>query len=69
MRSASFLILLALSLGLATGKEGDAAALEVGSAAPEVTGTDHTGKEVDFAKLYGKGLTVVFFYPKAMTPG
>lgn len=37
--------------------------------APEVTGVNQDGKEVKFADLYKKGPTVVFFYPKASTPG
>jgi peroxiredoxin Q/BCP len=37
--------------------------------APEVTGVNQDGKEVNFADVYKKGPTVVFFYPKANTPG
>lgn len=37
--------------------------------APEVTGVNQDGKDVKFADLYNKGPTVVFFYPKASTPG
>lgn len=37
--------------------------------APEVTGLNQDGREVRFAEVYAKGPTVVFFYPKANTPG
>lgn len=37
--------------------------------APKVVGVNQDGKNVDFAELYKKGPTVVFFYPKASTPG
>jgi peroxiredoxin Q/BCP len=37
--------------------------------APKITAPDQDGKDVNFAEVYAKGTTVVFFYPKAMTPG
>jgi peroxiredoxin Q/BCP len=37
--------------------------------APEVTGINQDGKQVAFKDVYAKGPTVVFFYPKANTPG
>jgi peroxiredoxin Q/BCP len=37
--------------------------------APQVSGTNQDGKTVNFADVYAKGPTVVFFYPKANTPG
>ena len=37
--------------------------------APKITAPDQDGKDVNFADVYAKGTTVVFFYPKAMTPG
>jgi thioredoxin-dependent peroxiredoxin len=37
--------------------------------APLVTGTDQDGKAVDFSNLYAAGTTVIYFYPKADTPG
>ena len=43
--------------------------LEVGDAAPDVVSRDERGKEVHLADLYGKGFTLVYFYPKADTPG
>ncbi len=43
--------------------------LNVGDKAPELTAQDENGEAVDFGEVYGKGLTLVYFYPKANTPG
>jgi thioredoxin-dependent peroxiredoxin len=43
--------------------------LAVGAPAPAVTGTDQDGKPVNFADIYAKGTTLVYFFPKAETPG
>lgn len=37
--------------------------------APAVKSVDQDGNPVDFAEAYKKGITVVYFYPKADTPG
>ncbi len=37
--------------------------------APVVSGTNQDGKTIQFAEVYAKGPTVVFFFPKAGTPG
>ena len=37
--------------------------------APDVSGVNQDGATVNFADVYKKGPTVVFFYPKADTPG
>ncbi len=42
--------------------------LKVGDSLPEFIGTNQNGEKVDSQKLKGKKL-VVFFYPKASTPG
>ena len=42
--------------------------LSVGAAAPQVTAVDQDGKAVAL-KDYTKGPTLVYFYPKADTPG
>ena len=44
-------------------------ALEIGSAAPQVSVLDHTGNTIELGAELSKGTAVVFFYPKAMTPG
>lgn len=51
--------------GLANAGEGE----KVSYAAPAVSGVNQDGKDVNFADVYAKGPTVVFFYPKADTPG
>ena len=42
--------------------------LEVGSEAPDFLVKDHTGKDVKLSNLRGKTV-VLWFYPKADTPG
>ena len=41
----------------------------VGNAAPEVSAVDQDGKTMSFKDVYAKGATLVYFYPKADTPG
>jgi peroxiredoxin Q/BCP len=43
--------------------------LEIGAKAPVVTSVDQNGKSVALADLYAKGVVLVYFYPKADTPG
>lgn len=43
--------------------------VEVGVKAPEVEAVNQDGKKVALADLYKKGLVLVYFYPKADTPG
>ncbi|MGC6456052.1 MAG: peroxiredoxin [Coraliomargaritaceae bacterium] len=43
--------------------------LTIGSSAPAVLTTDHTGAPIELNKLLSNGKVVVFFYPKADTPG
>ena len=43
--------------------------LTVGAAAPEVSAPDQNGQAVVFKDVYAKGPTLVYFYPKADTPG
>jgi peroxiredoxin Q/BCP len=43
--------------------------LEIGAALPDLAATGHDGAEVELAKVGGKGWTLVYFYPKADTPG
>jgi len=46
-----------------------AESLKAGDAAPEISATTETGATLDFTSLYKKGYTLVYFYPKADTPG
>jgi len=57
-----------LTMGL-FGLFGKVKALEVGSPAPDITARDQNGAEIRFADAYAKGPVLVFFYPKADTPG
>jgi len=43
--------------------------LAVGAPAPQPTAVDQDGKSVAFKDVYAKGATLVYFYPKADTPG
>jgi peroxiredoxin Q/BCP len=52
-------------IGLATPGE----PLELGDEAPEVTAPDETGATFRLADFYQQGYTLVFFFPKADTPG
>ncbi len=54
---------------LALGLIAHADPLQVGAPAPDATGTDQEGKTVNLKEVYAKGPTLVYFYPKADTPG
>ena len=43
--------------------------LNVGAPAPEAASVDQDGRPVTLSALYGAGWTLVYFYPKADTPG
>jgi peroxiredoxin Q/BCP len=62
----SFIIFSAISL---FGFAARADPLAVGSKAPVVTAKNQDGEPVNFADVYSKGTTLVYFYPKAGTPG
>lgn len=46
-----------------------AAPIETGAALPAVTAKDQDGKEVKLAETAASGWALVYFYPKADTPG
>jgi thioredoxin-dependent peroxiredoxin len=46
-----------------------AAMPKIGDKAPLFTGTDQDGKTVKLADLVGKKIVLLYFYPKAFTPG
>jgi peroxiredoxin Q/BCP len=46
-----------------------ARAAEIGAEAPMLSAVSDEGKTVNFADYYKKGVTLVYFYPKADTPG
>ncbi len=62
----TFILLSAMSL---FGFLARAEPLAVGSKAPVITALNQDGAPVDFAEVYAKGTTLVYFYPKAGTPG
>lgn len=62
-----FPIMLAMLSFLGLTRE--AGALSVGDDAPRLTARDQNGAEVNLADVYAKGPTLVYFYPKAGTPG
>jgi thioredoxin-dependent peroxiredoxin len=41
----------------------------VGAQAPAVTGVTETGAKLDLGAVYKKGYTLVYFFPRADTPG
>lgn len=43
--------------------------VEVGAPAPVAPAVNEEGQPVDLAKLYAKGTVLVYFYPRADTPG
>jgi peroxiredoxin Q/BCP len=43
--------------------------LALGAKAPEVSSVDHKGEPINLGKALSDGTVLVFFYPKAMTPG
>ncbi len=52
-------------LGLAANGE----SLPVGAQAPDAASRDEQGRAVRLADFYGEGFTLIYFYPKADTPG
>jgi len=63
--------LLGLAIGgsLVFGSAAQAEELALGAKLPDVTAPDQEGKPVQLAQAGGKGFTLVYFYPKADTPG
>ena len=61
-------ILLALSLFTFLGTH-STQALPVGAPAPVLEGIDQDGQKLNLGNLYKKGFVLVYFYPKADTPG
>jgi thioredoxin-dependent peroxiredoxin len=58
-------LLSLVTLGLVANAE----PLAVGAPAPQISAVDQDGKTVNFKDVYAKGPTLVYFYPKADTPG
>ena len=43
--------------------------IDIGQPAPTLTVTTHNGDELNLGDLYAKGPVLIYFYPKADTPG
>jgi len=67
MRTVRFLCAIIASFALAATMS--AAEIEKGAALPKTAAINENGKSVDLAAEGGKGYTLVYFYPKADTPG
>lgn len=61
--------LLLLVLAFALAGSARAAEIDLGAALPALTATDDQGRPVDLGAAASKGLTLVYFYPKADTAG
>jgi len=64
----TLLLMTSALLGFLGFKAG-AAPLELGAPIPNVTGVDQAGQPVSFKAIAAKGIVLVYFYPKADTPG
>ena len=60
--------LIAMSLLTFLGLK-SAQALPIGAAAPELEAINQDGQKLNLGDYYRKGLVLVYFYPKADTPG
>jgi len=58
-----------VSSGFAISSEQTNGKLKLGDAIPAVTAQDQDGKLVNLAEAGKTGYTLIYFYPKAMTPG
>ncbi|NLT71470.1 MAG: peroxiredoxin [Verrucomicrobiaceae bacterium] len=58
-----------VTFGLLSPALSTAAPLEVGADAPAVKTVDQKGNPVDLGKELAEGISLVYFYPKADTPG
>jgi peroxiredoxin Q/BCP len=43
--------------------------LEIGEPAPDAVAPDQNGRVIHLREIYGEGFTLIYFYPKADTPG
>ncbi len=66
-RLRTFLGLLVAMLCSALFAKGES--LPIGASAPTITAMDQDGNKIHLVDIYAKGLTLVYFYPKADTPG
>ena len=62
----TFLLLLTMNLFSLFAR---AEPLAIASPAPQITAKNQDAQDVIFGDVYSKGITLVYFYPKAETPG
>ncbi|MEI6561517.1 MAG: peroxiredoxin [Verrucomicrobiota bacterium] len=62
-------LLMLASLLTWFGLKAGAAPLEINARVPDVTGIDQDGKSIALKEVAAKGYVLVYFYPKADTPG
>lgn len=58
-----------MSPAILTAILGASSTLQVGDLAPDFTLPDTSGTQVTLSRLLEKGPVIVFFFPKAFTPG
>jgi peroxiredoxin Q/BCP len=68
-RFLKFAASVSIALGLLSYSNAQAAELKVGDTAPAVNLTTHEGQSFSLESRKGKGWTILYFYPKAGTPG
>ena len=68
MNPLKVLALVVAPIGIAISALG-AEPIDIGAALPAVTAKDQDGKDVKLAEAGAEGWTLVYFYPKADTPG
>ncbi|MCS7009509.1 MAG: peroxiredoxin [Chthoniobacterales bacterium] len=69
MKNPQFIIILSIFLTLSICKPLFADPLKPGTTAPALTLKDQDGNDVNLADEYQKGILLLYFYPKADTPG
>jgi thioredoxin-dependent peroxiredoxin len=69
LRRFQTLVMFTFLLRALTGLASAAVPLDLGATAPAIQGTNQDGKAVDLGAQYKKGYVLVYFYPKAGTPG
>ena len=62
-------VMFAFLLRALTGLVSAAVPLDLGATAPALKGTNQDGQTIDLGEQYKKGYVLVYFYPKAGTPG
>ena len=67
-RTNGFLGFILISLSMFS-LNAPAAPLAVGAPATQISAMDQAGSTIPFADIYAKGITLVYFYPKADTSG